>query len=311
MDKPMPTMPTLRWLALSLGLPTATMLATAAFMSIPPNTRGIDTVAGGQSFTKHCASCHFTKVGFPAHIGPNLHDIGSSAATRKSNQSAAAYILESILEPSAYIAPSGRPGMPPNVAADLDPNEIRNIVGYLAGHGAFADYDEIAKLQIPDRRSMETEPTLIDREQMELAEAVLREKGSCLNCHSLYHVPEGKTVAPGLFAVGLSDAKAIHESIVNPHREIKPQYKSVSVLLEDGVIVSGQLIARTDERLVLRVCDEQNQIGLRDIPLAEVEKEDGIPLIRDMNTSLMPAGFDKSLTPEEVNAVINLIRQLN
>ncbi len=70
MDKPTPTMPTLRWLALSLGLPTATMLATAAFMSIPPNTRGIDTVAGGQSFTMHCAPCHFTKVGFPAHLGP-------------------------------------------------------------------------------------------------------------------------------------------------------------------------------------------------------------------------------------------------
>ncbi len=201
--------------------------------------------------------------------------------------------------------------MPPNVAAELDPNEIRNIVGYLAGHSAFADYDEIKQLEIPDRRSVQTEPTLIDRQQMELAEAVLREKGDCLQCHSRYHVPEGKTVAPGLFGVGLSDAKALHESIIHPHQEIKPQYKSVSVLLEHGEIVSGQLISRTDDRLVMRVYDEQNQMVLRDILLDDVVKEDGTPQIRETNTSLMPTGFDKTLTPEEIDAVINLIQKLN
>ena len=307
----MSTTPTRNWLACSLGLPLATMLAAATFMSIPPNTRGIDTIAGGQLFTIHCASCHFTRVGFPAHLGPNLHEIGKSAATRKPNQTAAEYLLESILDPNALISPSGRPGMPPHVADELDPSEIRNLVGYLAARGAFADYEEIAKLEIPDRRSEQTEPALIHRDEMELAEAVLREKGACLNCHALYHVPEGKTVAPGLFGVGLKDARALHESIINPHQEIGPQYRIVNVLLEHGEIVSGQLVSRTDERLTLRVRDTQNRIVLRDILLADVEKEDGLPKIRFSNTSLMPAGFDKSLTPEEIKAVITLIRQLN
>jgi putative heme-binding domain-containing protein len=298
-------------LAWSLGLPLATMLAAAAFMSIPPNTRGIDTVAGGELFTTHCASCHFTRVGLPAHLGPNLHEIGSLAATRKPNQSAAEYILESILDPFAFIAPSGRPIMPPNVADELDPNEIRNLVGYLASRGAFPDYDEIARLEIPDRRSEHPEPALVGRHEMELAESVLRDKGSCLNCHSLYHVPEGKTVAPGLFGVGLKDARALHESIIHPHQHVEPQYRMVNVLLEHGEIVSGQLVSRSDESLTLRVCDDQNRMVLRDIPLADIEKEDGLPKILPSNTSMMPAGFDKTLTPEEINAVINLIRQLN
>ncbi len=177
---------------------------------------------------------------------------------RKPNQSAAEYILESILDPSAFVAPSGRPGMPPNVAAELDPEDIRNIVGYLASRGAFPDYDEIMKLDIPDRRSEQTEPTLIRLKDMQLAEHVLREKGSCLKCHSLYSVPEGKTFAPGLFGVGLNDAKAIHESLINPDQEIKPQYKSVKVLLENGQLVSGQLVSRSDERLVICTRDEQN-----------------------------------------------------
>ena len=50
---------------------------------------------------------------------------------------------------------------------------------------------------------------------------------------------------------------------------------------------------------------------LRDILLDDVVKEDGTPQIRETNTSLMPTGFDKTLTPEEIDAVINLIQKLN
>ncbi len=311
MDKPMSTMQAVRWFAWSLTLPVVTLLATAAVMSIPADTRGIDIVAGGDLFAIHCAPCHFSKVGFPAHLGPNLHDIGRSAATRKPNQSAAEYILESILDPSAFVAPSGRPGMPPDVAVELDSEGIRNLVGYLASRGATPDYDEITKLDIPDRRSEQTEPILIRLKEMQLAEYVLREKGSCLNCHSLYSVPESNTLAPGLFGVGLNDAKALHESMIHPHQDIKPQYKTVNVLLASGELVSGQPISRTAERLVLRTRDGQNRIVLRDVPLADVEQENGLPRIQESQVSLMPEGFDKSLTREEINAVINLIRQLN
>ncbi len=310
MDKPM-SMKTLRWLSWSLALPVATLLATAAIMSIPPNTQGIDIVAGQELFTTHCASCHFVKVGFPAHLGPNLHDIGKSGATRQPNQSAAEYILESIVEPAAFMAPSGRPGMPPDVAAQLDPEDIRKIVGFLASRGAFPDFDEIIKLEIPDRRTEPTEPTLIRFQDMKLAEQVLRDKGSCLKCHSLYSVPEGKSFAPGLFGVGLNDAKAIYESLINPDHEIKPQYQSVKVMLESGELVSGQLISQSDAELVICTRDDQNQLVLREIALAEIEKEDGLPQIRQSKISLMPTGFDKTLTREEIDALINLIRQLN
>ncbi len=304
-------MQSFRLLALSLTVPLVTLLATTGFMSIPPDTRGIDLVAGGDLFRTHCAACHFDKVGFPAHNGPNLHDIGKFAATRKANQSAAEYILESILDPAVFVAPGGRPGMPPNLATDLDPEELRNLVGYLASRGAFPDYEEIAKLDIPDRRGQTSEAILVRREEMQLAEHVLREKGSCLNCHSLYSVPEGQAFAPPLFGAGLRDSKAIYQSLVNPHQEIKPRYKSVNVVLTDGTIVSGQLISRSDEQLVLRSSDAKNKIDFHEIPLADVETEDGQPMIVESKTSMMPEGFDKSLSRAEIDAVIKLIQQLN
>jgi putative heme-binding domain-containing protein len=201
--------------------------------------------------------------------------------------------------------------MPPNSAAELDPRDVRNIVGHLASRGAFPDYDEIMSLDVPDRRSEETGPTLIRLKDMQLAEQVLRKKGACLECHSLDSAPEGAIFAPGLFGVGLNNEKTLRESLLDPHREIKPKYLLVTVLLEDGQIVSGQLISRTDERLVLCTKDEHNRLVMHDLPLADIETEDGQLQIRESKTSLMPDGFGKSLTGEEIDAVINLIRQLN
>ena len=300
-----------RWLPLSLVLPLAVFFITAAMMSLPPNTRGIDIGAGRDLFRSHCGSCHFARVGFPAHHGPNLHDIGRSGATRRPNQSAAQYILESILAPAAFVAPSGRPGMPENVAAALDPEDVRNIVGFLASCGAFPDYDEIKRLDIPDRRDPHIEPTSIRLEDMRLAEHALREKGACLECHSLHNNPEGRIYAPGLFHVGLDDKRALRESLLNPHKEINPRYASVTVSLENGQLASGQLMSRTDVQLVLCTRNEQNQLVLRNIPLDEIETEDGQPQILKSQTSLMPTGFDQVLTSEEIDALINLIRQLN
>ena len=301
----------LRRFAWSLALPLITFLGTSAFMSIPPDTKGIDVVAGRDLFRAHCGSCHFAKVGFPAHHGPNLYDIGRVGATRKPNQTAAQYILESVLDPSAFVAPSGRPGMPPNMGADLDPDDLRNLIGFLASCGATPDYDEIVNLDIPDRRSNDTVTTLIRLNDMQLAEHVLREKGTCLNCHSLFKVPESNVFAPGLFGVGLSDKKSLHESLLEPDKDIKPKYRTVKVLLANGEFLSGLLVSRNDQGLVLCTRDEQNQLVLRKIPLSDIEEEDGQPQIRDAQTSLMPTGFDKSLTEDEIDALLNLIRQLN
>lgn len=300
-----------RFLAWSLGLPAATLIITSAVMSIPADTCGIDLHAGSESFERHCRACHFAKAGFPAHVGPNLHDIGKTAGTRRPNQSAAGYILESILDPPAFISPDGRPGMQPDVAKELDPEEIRNIVGFLASRGATADYEEISRLDIPDRRSERLDPVVIRRQEMETAVAVLKKKGSCLNCHDLYAAPECQVVAPALFAAGLNDPIVIRRSIVDPHHDIKPQYKSAQVVLTDGQVATGRIVSRTRRSLVLQTLDEHQQIAIREIPLADIEMQGDDPQIIETNTSLMPTGFDKLLSDEEIESVIKLIQQLN
>lgn len=113
------------------------------------------------------------------------------------------------------------------------------------------------------------------------------------------------------FGVGLTDEDLVRESVVDPRKVIAPAFQSVNVLLDNGLAVTGNLISRTDDRLTVLTRDDQNQLQRQEILLADVEYEDGEPLILQSQESLMPTGFEQLLTPEELEAVLTLIRQLN
>jgi putative heme-binding domain-containing protein len=202
--------------------------------------------------------------------------------------------------------------MPKNLAVELSPDAIRNIVAFLASCGAFPDYDEIARLEIPDRRSDQMEQVAVHREDMDLAMHVLQKKGSCLQCHALHSQPEYQALAPALFGVGLTDNVLVRQSVVDPNKSVAPVFRSVNVVLQTGKQLSGRMMSQTADRLVLLTYDSENQrFEQREIPMTEIEHEDGRPLILESKASMMPSGFAKSLTQEEIEAVITLIRQLN
>lgn len=301
----------LRPIGIAVLIPVACFLLTAGWLSIPRRHGSIDLIAGRDTFRAHCGGCHFATEGFPAHHGPNLYQIGRTAKLRQPDQTAAQYILESILEPDKFIAPSSRPGMPRNVAAKLSPSQIRNVVAFLASRGEFPDYDEILRLDIPDIRDPAAEPLKVGRRQMELAESVMKEKGQCFECHAMHSHPEYKVIAPGLFGVGLIDKEKINVSLVNPHQEVADSYRTVTVSLESGEIVSGRLLCASHDPLLLAVRDDQGRVCIRQIPVAEVEHEDGQPMIKSSALSPMPSGFEQILTAEEREALVTLIRQLN
>jgi len=90
-----------------------------------------------------CSSCHGNPDGsIPAAVGPNLGGIGEAGATRISGYTAAQYIYESVLNPTAFIAPEcpngpcpPTSGMPPNFADRLgtNPQDMADILSYLLG----------------------------------------------------------------------------------------------------------------------------------------------------------------------------------
>ncbi|MFQ5420662.1 MAG: c-type cytochrome [Anaerolineae bacterium] len=90
-----------------------------------------------------CSSCHGNPDGsVPAAVGPDLGAIGEAGATRVEGYTAAQYIYESIINPTAFIAPEcpngpcpPTSGMPPNFAARIgdNPQDMADLLAYLLG----------------------------------------------------------------------------------------------------------------------------------------------------------------------------------
>lgn len=87
-----------------------------------------DPDAGAQVYTEQgCDGCHSLEADAAAMTGPPLHNIGTVADDR-TDQSAAEYIRESIVEPSAYIVEGYEDLMPPY---ELPDDQLDNLVAYL------------------------------------------------------------------------------------------------------------------------------------------------------------------------------------
>lgn len=299
-----------RLILVSLALPLLIWSGSIVLMSYQPAARGFNLAEGAATFRDRCGACHFLDEGISTHHGPNLHRIGADAATRKAGTSAAQYLLESILQPDAFVAPQNRRGMPRNVAHDLSQQTIRNLVAYLAGRGSSPDYDEIGQLNIPDF-SAQREPRVIRLEDMELAEGALRGKANCLQCHSPYRNAEYQMFAPSLFGMGLTDVRQIRESIVTPSRVVSPAYASATVCLANGEVLTGRLISSNDQAMVLLTQNGHGQWICRDLPTSALDADQEHPVLSPTSLSPMPSGFDRLLSDQELEAIVTLVRQLN
>ncbi len=83
-----------------------------------------------------CGICH--AIGRKGPRGPDLNGVGLRAASRKPDVSAKAYLLESLLKPSAYLVDDFAPMMPP-MANILTPGEVMVTVAYLQSLGGKVD----------------------------------------------------------------------------------------------------------------------------------------------------------------------------
>jgi mono/diheme cytochrome c family protein len=97
-----------------------------------PAVKGNPT-AGKAVFTSAgCGACHtLTAAGSTGKIGPDLNDLTAEAG--KANESLAAFIKESIVSPSAYIAPGYADGiMPATFGSSLKPQQLADLVAFLS-----------------------------------------------------------------------------------------------------------------------------------------------------------------------------------
>lgn len=124
-------------------------------------------------------------------------------------------------------------------------------------------------------------------------------KAACTSCHKVAYV--GGQIGPDLTKVGsIRSERDLLESIVFPSASFVRSYEPVRVDTKDGKSFNGILKADRPDEVVLTVsATEEVRIARKDID----EMKPG-------TVSVMPAGLDQQLTPQELADLVAFLRSL-
>ena len=121
-------------------------------------------------------------------------------------------------------------------------------------------------------------------------------KNECSTCHQLDGV--GNNIGADLKAIKDRGLEGVLLNILDPNREVKPQFMTYSIRLKDGKTLTGMILSESATGLTLRKPDNTNESILRiDI---ESMKSTGI--------SFMPEGLEKQI---DLQAMADLLAYLN
>jgi putative heme-binding domain-containing protein len=122
-------------------------------------------------------------------------------------------------------------------------------------------------------------------------------KTACFACHALGYL--GGNIGPDLTRIGgIRSERDLLESILFPSASFVRSYEPVVVLTSEGLTHSGVVRQDLPEELVLATSADK----VVRIPKSEIEK------IAPGNVSVMPAGLDKQLTPQELADLLEFLK---
>jgi putative heme-binding domain-containing protein len=122
-------------------------------------------------------------------------------------------------------------------------------------------------------------------------------KTSCLACHNIGYV--GGRIGPDLTRIGgIRTQRDLLESILYPSASFVRSYESLAVRTADGRTFSGIVKKDADDELVLiEAADKEVRIARGDVEEVQPGK-----------VSIMPAGLDKQLSPQELADLVAFLQ---
>jgi putative heme-binding domain-containing protein len=164
--------------------------------------------------------------------------------------------------------------------------------------------DEAAKyLQLPAASDARSLPPLGELVKMHGNPAhgkeLFGDKATCNKCHIVGG--QGRDVGPNLSEIGSKLGKdALLVAILDPNAGISHNYETYLAVTDDGKTVSGLLVSKTDDEVVLK---DAGAI-VHTLKLAEVEE------LKKLPTSLMPADLQKLMSAQDLIDVVEYLMML-
>jgi putative heme-binding domain-containing protein len=270
-----------------------------------------------------CYTCHAVGSRGNAIRGPNQGEagplgmaIGTRAEERARERAGATgkaltatdYLVESLVEPGAYVVQGYKNEMPNPMRPPirLTPDEVRAVVAYLQSLGGAVD---VAAIRLPAGAEAAAR-AVVGGDELTRYLAGDPKKGEklffdpdsnagCAKCHAVNG--QGGTVGPELTGVaGTRDARFIIESILEPSKEIASGYEPILVVTKDGRFIAGVL--KQEDATTVEVVDSQAEVHR----IAKGEIQQKTP----QKTSLMPENFREILTVEEFHDILAFLLTL-
>lgn len=118
----------------------------------------------------------------------------------------------------------------------------------------------------------------------------------CAPCHRLHN--EGHEVGPDLNMVAGKPIDWMLAAVLDPSQAIEARYRAWDLSLEGGETLSGIIATETANNLVIRAAGNSEQPVLRS----------QIRSMKPLPQSLMPAGFESALSPQDVADLLAWVR---
>ncbi|MGD9720700.1 MAG: PVC-type heme-binding CxxCH protein [Pirellulales bacterium] len=117
----------------------------------------------------------------------------------------------------------------------------------------------------------------------------------CLACHSVQG--RGQRVGPDLSGVGARPREAVLADVLDPNRQVSPDFVAYTLVTTEGQVLSGLLVSETAASVTLRRAE-----GAQDfVPRAQIEQ------LRATGKSLMPEGMEQNLSPQDMADLLDFL----
>jgi putative membrane-bound dehydrogenase-like protein len=119
----------------------------------------------------------------------------------------------------------------------------------------------------------------------------------CSKCHQ--YQGEGKHIGPDLTGMAVHPKAELTIHILDPHRSVEGNYRSYTVVLNDGKVLNGLMAA--ESKTSIEIIDVEGKT----IPI----QRDDIEQLVVTNKSLMPDGFEKQMNETEFTNLLEFLTQ--
>ncbi|MBN9122918.1 MAG: c-type cytochrome [Planctomycetes bacterium] len=121
-------------------------------------------------------------------------------------------------------------------------------------------------------------------------------KTACASCHKLEGV--GEAVGPDLASIKNRGSESVLMNVLDPNREVLPQYYTYLLTTTEDVIVSGMIAAETANTVTIRKSDGTS----------ETVQRVNIQSLRSTGLSAMPEGLEEKV---DLQGMADLLAYLN